>query len=79
MLFFIFRQDLQDFSGLILFFLNSRMELRKPNPPAAENFYIYSGFTLSLYCDFHFCSPEAIGVWPLSSGEWPKKKIQLIL
>jgi hypothetical protein len=29
--------------------------------------------------NFHFYSPEAIGVWALSSGERPKEKIQKIL
>jgi len=29
--------------------------------------------------DFQFYSPEAIGVWALSSGERPGKKIQRIL
>ena len=32
----IFRQDLQDCSGLFLIFLTSRTEVRKLNPPAAE-------------------------------------------
>jgi hypothetical protein len=36
-------------------------------------------FRLSANCVFHFYSPQAIGVWPLSSGERPKKKIQKIL
>jgi hypothetical protein len=29
--------------------------------------------------NFHFYSPQAIGVWSLSSGERPKEKIQIIL
>jgi hypothetical protein len=33
---FYFRQDLQDYSGLFLFFLTSQMEVRKSNPPTAE-------------------------------------------
>jgi hypothetical protein len=28
--------------------------------------------------NFHFDSPQAIGVWALSSGERPKEKIQTI-
>jgi hypothetical protein len=41
--------------------------------------YDSTRFTSSVCYDFHFYSPEAIGVWSLSSGERPKEKIQLIL
>jgi hypothetical protein len=33
---FFIRQDLQDFQDF-LFFLTSQKEVRKPNPPSAEN------------------------------------------
>jgi hypothetical protein len=35
-LFLFFKQDLQDFQDYFLFFLISRKEMRKSNPPAAE-------------------------------------------
>jgi hypothetical protein len=44
-----------------------------------ELHYGSTKFTASLCYDFHFYSPQAIGVWTLSSGERPKEKIQLIL
>ena len=48
------RQDLQDYQDYFLFFLTSQMEVRKPNPPAAEFFLfifaiIYNSLKPCLY------------------------------
>jgi hypothetical protein len=70
------------------------MKLEKLNPLSAELFNLFicatiynspvpwscqRAFIFTLCNNFHFYSPEAIGVWPFSSGKRPKEKIQLIL
>jgi len=51
------------------------MKLEKLNPLSAGLKGLYNYLFYDAY-RFHFYSPEAIGVWALSSGERPKEKIQ---